>query len=213
MHLSAAAAVAELRKSTLAVRSDYALLSIGLWCLPLMSASRLLRESQFTPPRRTRQNCLVCVASDSAVWTGFPTTRDCRRQKIWSSNTFGRELSSNSHRHTGYDTDRIVLSCLAGGVNWSVVVWTHGGDRTDAKRKWHVCVHWRIKSVRYVSYVLRASHWCLINMFRTSWIFFLLYLIILMRCTSFWVTFGKFSDPSFGQLRKAVLYHVNSCSE
>ena len=176
MHLSAAAAVAELRKSTLAVLSGYALLSIGLWCLPLMSASRLRRESQFTPPRRTRQNCLVCVASDSPLWTGFPTTRDCRWQKIWSSNTFGRELSSNSHRHTGYDTDRIVLSCLAGGVNWSVVglcfVWTHGGDRTDAKRKWHVCVHWRIKSVRYVSYVLRASHWCLINMFRASWIFF-----------------------------------------
>ena len=30
----------------------------------------------------------VCVASASAVWIGFPTTQDSRRQKIWSLNTF-----------------------------------------------------------------------------------------------------------------------------
>ena len=65
---------------------------------------------------RRQQNCLVCVASASAVWIGFPTTQDCRRQKIWEVWTRS-EQSSNSHRHTRHDTDRTVLSCLAGGVN------------------------------------------------------------------------------------------------
>ena len=38
---------------------------------------------------QTRQNCLVCVASASTVWTGqLPTTQDCRRQKIRSLDTF-----------------------------------------------------------------------------------------------------------------------------
>jgi len=44
---------------------------------------------------------------------GFPTTRDCRRQKIWSLNTF--RARPNSHRHTRHDTDRTVLR---GCVNW-----------------------------------------------------------------------------------------------
>ena len=65
-------------------------------------------QNQFTPPRQTRQNCLVCFASASA---GFPTTQDCRRQKNWNVWTRS-EQSSNSHRHTRHDADRTVLSCL-----------------------------------------------------------------------------------------------------
>ena len=45
-------------------------------------------NSQFTPPGQTRQNSPVCVVSASAVWIGFSTTQDDRRQKIWSLNTF-----------------------------------------------------------------------------------------------------------------------------
>ena len=50
--------------------------------------SSVTSKSWFTPPCQTRRNCLVCVASASAVWTGFPTTQDCRRRKFWSLNTF-----------------------------------------------------------------------------------------------------------------------------
>ena len=35
--------------------------------------------------------------------------------------------------------------------------------------------------------ILRASHWCLINVFRASWIILVFYLIILICCTSFQV--------------------------
>jgi len=56
-------------------------------------------------------DCLVCVASTSAVWIGFPTTQDCRRQSIWSLNTF-TAIVQFTRRHTRHDTDRIVLSCL-----------------------------------------------------------------------------------------------------
>ena len=48
----------------------------------------------------------ICVASASAMWIGFPTTQNCRRQKTWSLNTF------SSHRHTRHDIHRTVLSCL-----------------------------------------------------------------------------------------------------
>ena len=40
------------------------------------------------------------------VRIGFPTTQDCRRQKIRSLDT------SNLHRHTRHHTDRTVLLCL-----------------------------------------------------------------------------------------------------
>jgi len=36
----------------------------------------------YTPPGQTRQNSPVCVVSASAVWIGFSTTQDCRRQKV-----------------------------------------------------------------------------------------------------------------------------------
>ena len=29
-------------------------------------------------------------------------------------------LKANSHRHASHDTDRTVLSCMAGGVNWAL---------------------------------------------------------------------------------------------
>jgi len=72
-----------------------------------------LSKSAFTPSHQTRQNCLVCcVASASAAWTGFPTTQDCRRQKIWSLNTLIAIVHTAWH-----DIEGTVLSCLMGGVN------------------------------------------------------------------------------------------------
>ena len=46
-----------------------------------------------------------------AVWIGFPTTQDCRRQdiKVWTRS----EQSSNTHRHTRPDMLLVFLSDLA----------------------------------------------------------------------------------------------------
>ena len=38
--------------------------------------------SHTTTPNTTKLSCLCRVASASAVWIAFPTTQDCRRQKI-----------------------------------------------------------------------------------------------------------------------------------
>ena len=61
-----------------------------------------------------RENCLICVASASVVWIGFPTTRYCRRQKIWSQNTFRAIVEFTPY------TARTGPSCRVwcGGVNW-----------------------------------------------------------------------------------------------
>ena len=69
---------------------------------------KLIHNHTATPDGR------VCVASASAVWTGFPTTQDCRRLKICSTNTFGAIV------HTGTpDTTQTGLSCRVwcGAVN------------------------------------------------------------------------------------------------
>jgi len=68
-------------------------------------------NAQFAPPRQTRQNCLVCVASASAVSVGFPTTQGC--------SDFVRRSRDSVHT-ARHDTDNTVLSCLAGGVNWAL---------------------------------------------------------------------------------------------
>ena len=64
----------------------------------------------FTPPRQTRENGLVCVASASAVWIGFPTTQDCRRQKIWSLNTFRGFVQFTPAHQTRHRQDCLVAS-------------------------------------------------------------------------------------------------------
>jgi len=61
-------------------------------------------------------NYLVCVASASVVWTGFQTTQDCRRQKIWSLNTFTAIAPFASAHQTQQRQDRLVVS--------GVAVWT-----------------------------------------------------------------------------------------
>jgi len=68
-------------------------------------------NAQFAPPRQTRQNRLVCVASASAVSVGFPTTQGC--------SDFVRRSRDSVHT-ARHDTDNTVLSCLAGGVNWAL---------------------------------------------------------------------------------------------
>jgi len=76
------------------------------------------RPTQFTPPRQTRQNCL-CLCPHQRC------ELDSRRRQLKTVADRKFEVgtrsqqSSNSHRHTRHDTDRIVLSCLAGGVNWA----------------------------------------------------------------------------------------------
>jgi len=78
------------------------------------------RTASVAQPRQTRQNCLVSVSSASpAVWTGFPTTHDCRRQTIWSLNTLIQQLS-NSHRHARHDWQTgLFCRIWCGGVNWA----------------------------------------------------------------------------------------------
>ena len=68
-------------------------------------------KSQVTPPRQTRQNCLVCVASASVAWNGFPTTQDCRRQKTWSLNTLIAIVQFTIWTQTG-------LSCRVWRAVW-----------------------------------------------------------------------------------------------
>jgi len=64
-----------------------------------------------TAPCQIRQNYLVSVASASAVWIGFPTTQDCRRQKIWSKlNTFSAIVQFTPAHQTRHREDRLVLS-------------------------------------------------------------------------------------------------------
>ena len=75
--------------------------------------------AQFTPPGQTRQN--------SPVWSCLP--RRCeldfrqlkavgdRKFEVWTRS----ERSCSTHLYTRHDTDRIVLSCLAGGVNRALV--------------------------------------------------------------------------------------------
>jgi len=66
--------------------------------------------TQFTPPHQTRQDGPVCVVS-GVNWTialnVFRLQIFCRRQTTVLS---CRE--SSSHRRSGRDTDKIVLSCL-----------------------------------------------------------------------------------------------------
>ena len=94
-------------------------------CIYIYSLSHLYRStlSKFTLPRQTRQNCLVRVVYASAVWTGFSTTQGCRRQKIWSLNTFKAIVRFMPAHQTRHRQDRLVVS--------GVAVWIGSARPTD----------------------------------------------------------------------------------
>jgi len=80
-------------------------------------------SARFTPPRQTRRNCLVRVASASVVWTGFPTTQRLSP----TENVKSEHVNSNCPVHSGaqctHDTDSTVNWALAyssesTGRNW-----------------------------------------------------------------------------------------------
>jgi len=94
----------------------------------------------------TRQNCLVCVVSASAVWTGFPTTQDCRRQKMWSLNTFTAIVQFTSAHKTRHRQDRLVASggqCELGRSQWPSGISASDcgvrGSRFESRR-WQLCL-------------------------------------------------------------------------
>ena len=62
-----------------------------------------------------RQNCLVCVASASALWTGFPTTQDCRRLEIWSLNAL---MAIGKFTPPPPNTTQTGLSCRVWRAVW-----------------------------------------------------------------------------------------------
>jgi len=75
-----------------------------------MVCSATSSNAQFTPPHQTRQDGPVCVVS-GVNWTialnAFRFRISCRPATVLSC----RE--SSSHRRSGRDTDKTVLSCLA----------------------------------------------------------------------------------------------------
>jgi len=98
----------------------------------------------------TRQNCLVCVVSASVVWTGFPTTQDCCRQKMWSLNTFRAIVQFTSAHKTRHRQDRLVASggqCELGRSQWPSGISTSDcgvrGSRFESRR-WQLCLSWQL---------------------------------------------------------------------
>jgi len=102
--------------------------------IALMAAKRYgpLAYTQFTLPHQTRQNSPVCVLSASAVWTGFPTTQDCRRQEVWSQNTLIAIVQFTAPRQARYRQDCLVVS--------GVAVWTESARPADRCVLCRICV-------------------------------------------------------------------------
>jgi len=91
---------------------------------------RALNRTPITlTPRRLIANSHRHARHDETVLSASRSLRRCEmdsrqlktvthRQKKNEVGTRS-EQSSNSHRHIRHNTDRTVLSCLAGGVNWA----------------------------------------------------------------------------------------------
>jgi len=84
-------------------------------------------NAQFAPPRQTRQNCLVCVASASAVSVGFPTTQGC--------SDFVRRSRDSVHT-ARHDTDNTVLSCLAWRCELGITRRAHWCRTSASRHDW-----------------------------------------------------------------------------
>jgi len=74
--------------------------------------NRCKHNVQFTPLHQTRQNSPVCVVSGEAVWFGL-LLYVFRLQIFSQSATVLSCRESSSHRRSGRDTDKTVLSCPA----------------------------------------------------------------------------------------------------
>ena len=119
---------------------------VCIWWLNILhdNRHRLLRKSDALKLIHTatpdRQNCLVWVASASVVWFGFPTTQDCRRQKIWSLNTLVAIVQFARTRQTRHRQDCFVVSGVAVWTEWvrqpdCVCVWSVS-DCVGRRRLW-----------------------------------------------------------------------------
>jgi len=71
--------------------------------------------------RQTRQNCLVCVVSASAVWIGFPATQESQTE---TCQTVSRLIS---HCLTRHRQDRLVVS--GGRCELGIDTWMGWGRR------------------------------------------------------------------------------------
>ena len=89
--------------------------------------------AQITPPGQTRQNSPVCAVCASAVWIGYSTTQDCRRQKIWIVNTLIAIVQFTPPRQTRQDY--FVVSCVA--------VWIESAQPLGTCLQCRVCVGMR----------------------------------------------------------------------
>ena len=77
-----------------------------------------LKYHTFVHVRQTQQNCIVCVAS--VRWCEL----DPRQLKTVADR---KHVHSNRPMYTRHDTNRTILSRLAGGMNWAVA-----GVRSDS---------------------------------------------------------------------------------
>jgi len=85
--------------------------SVLFWIF--LNFKNILKFTNFSEYRPGTMSA-VCVASASVVWIGFPqTTQDCRREKIWSPNTFRAIVQFTRPRQTRRRQDCFVVSGVA----------------------------------------------------------------------------------------------------